>query len=746
MNIEAFLDGLKQVRKSGNGWTAQCPSHSDKHNSLSVGEGDDGRILIRCHAGCSLKQVTLALGLNMQDLFPETINSNGKNRQIARYVVTPRETTATLQPSSLGGCTLIEYAEAKRLPIEFLRECSLKDVTYTGKPIVRIPYFDENGIEGAIRFRVALHKTEDGDQRFMWRRGSKLMLYGLDRINFARQAGYVVLAEGESDCHTLWFHKIPALGLPGANNWNEQRDASFLDGIATIYIIDEGDKGGQAIRKWLSVSRIRDRARLMHLDNVKDPSDLYCADPVAFLVNWGKALNNSTRWADVKRVEAETEKEEAWSKCAELANNPRILDYFTETLKSCGVAGETRTAKVIYLSATSRLLDRPVSLAIKGPSSGGKSFVTEKTLHFFPESAYYALSAMSERALAYSVEPLSHRMLVVYEAAGIHGEFVTYLLRSLLSEGCVRYETVEKTREGLKPRLIQREGPTGLIVTTTSVNLHPENETRLLSLTVADTPEQTRIILMALADESVKQPSLDSWHALQTWLEQAEHRVSIPFAGALAEKIPPIATRLRRDFGAFLNLVRSHAMLHQTQRERDEQGRIIASIEDYRIVRELVADLMSECLDVTVSPTLRETVNTVRILTDSNEESPTNCRSVARELKIDKSSALRRVRVAIEKGYVRNLEDRRGYEARLVCGEPLPDDLTILPHPEDLQACMVAARLNGNAIAQSEISQQDSNEGCTVAPDLGGISPSSSLAYVQDGNDLTSNEREVLII
>ncbi len=251
----------------------------------------------------------------------------------------------------------------------------------------------------------------------------------------------------------------------------------------------------------------------------------------------------------------------------------------------------SRIAKVIYLSVTSRLLEHPVSLAIKGPSSGGKSFITEKTLSFFPERAYYALSAMSERALAYSLEPLSHRMLVIYEAAGIRGEFVTYLVRSLLSEGCVRYETVEKTKDGLKPRLIQREGPIGLIVTTTSVSLHSENETRLLSLTVTDTPEQTRGILMALADETVNQPDLEAWHALQTWLEHAEHRVLIPFARALAEKIPPVATRLRRDFRTFLNLVRANTVLHQKQRERDERGQVIASLEDYRVAWELVADL-----------------------------------------------------------------------------------------------------------------------------------------------------------
>src|SRR5918999_4419341 len=123
-----------------------------------------------------------------------------------------------------------------------------------------------------------------------------------------------------------------------------------------------------------------------------------------------------------------------------------------------------------------------------------------------PESAYYALTAMSERALAYGDEPLSHRFLVLYEAAGMSGDFATYLIRSLLSEGRLRYETVEKTSEGLRPRLIEREGPTGLIVTTTAVKLHPENETRLLSLTVNDTRQQTRDVLAALAEEDDKVP------------------------------------------------------------------------------------------------------------------------------------------------------------------------------------------------------------------------------------------------
>lgn len=108
---------------------------------------------------------------------------------------------------------------------------------------------------------------------------------------------------------------------------------------------------------------------------------------------------------------------------------------------------------------------------------------------------------------------------VIYEAAGMNGDFQTYLIRSLLSEGRLRYEVVEKTSEGLKPRLIEREGPTGLLVTTTAVKLHPENETRLLSLTVTDTHQQTRDVLAALARwAGGEYPNLGAWHALQELL------------------------------------------------------------------------------------------------------------------------------------------------------------------------------------------------------------------------------------
>jgi hypothetical protein len=389
---------------------------------------------------------------------------------------------------------------------------------------------------------------------------------------------------------------------------------------------------------------------------------------------------------------------EARERCQELAEETDILGRFAEELAHSGVAGESRIAKLLYLAVTSRLLQRPVSIALKGPSSGGKSHVVERVLSFVPESAYYALTAMSERTLAYSEEPIKHRFLVIYEAAGMSGEFATYLMRSLLSEGRVRYETVEKTSEGIKPRLIEREGPTGLIVTTTAVKLHPENETRLLSLTVSDTQAQTRAVMAALAEEASEAgPNLEPWHALQVWLESAEHRVWIPYARKLADLIPPVAVRLRRDFGALLNLIRAHALLHQASRDRDDKGRVIATIEeDYAAVRELVADLVSDGIEVTVPKTVRETVEAVKRLREDSNGEPVTVVELARELKLDRSAVSRRVRNAKDRGYLRDLEENQRKPSRLVLGDDLPDDLQILPKPEDVRAGM-QERASGSA-------------------------------------------------
>jgi hypothetical protein len=705
-DFEEVLSRLDVVSRNGEKAMCFCPAHDDRSNpSLSL-KAENSRLLLHCFAGCSPEDIVSEIGLQMKNLFVEggggsSIRPNTPARLHAQSEnphSNGQNERASGDARSEHGCTLKEYSEEKKLPEGFLRGLGLKEITYSEKRAIRIPYPDEEGQESAVRFRVSL----DDAEKFRWRSGDKPLPYGLRLLGEARRVGYAVLAEGESDCHTLWYHEIPALGIPGASNWRDGW-ATYLDGIEKIYAVIEPDHGGDTLREKLSgCEAIRARLHFLELGEHKDPSALHLTDPDRFKERFEVALEDAKPWIDLERAEAEAASREAWERCQELAEGSDILGRFAEELARSGVAGEARIAKLLYLAVTSRLLERPVSIVLKGPSSGGKSHVVERVLSFVPESAYYALTAMSERTLAYSEEPIKHRFLVIYEAAGMSGEFATYLMRSLLSEGKVRYETVEKTSEGIKPRLIEREGPTGLIVTTTAVKLHPENETRLLSLTVTDTQDQTRAVMSALAEEADEAaPDLATWHALQVWLEGAEHRVSIPYAKILADLIPPVAVRLRRDFGALLNLIRAHALLHQASREQDAQGRIVATIEeDYAAVRDLVADLVSEGIEVTVPKTVRETVEAVKRLREASSGEPVTVVELARELKLDRSAVSRRVRNAKDRGYLRDLEENLRKPSRLVLGDDLPDDLQILPKPEDVRASMQkrasgSARLDG---------------------------------------------------
>lgn len=703
--VDLILSHLKTFKKTYTGYSAKCPAHDGKHdNSLSITSGDDGRVLLKCFAGCSSEEVVKSLGLTMKDLFLRKggrgDKSSGKKAAHLHRVgkLTDKKeaslcnTDCTPNTRVHTGCSLKEYSEAKCLPLDFLRMLGLSDITYQGNNAIRIPYFDENGSEAAVQIRIGLGKTDGNDDRFRWRKGSKHCLYGRNRKS---KENYRIIVEGSSDCHTLWFHDFPAVGIPGADGWKDERDAQHFDGIDIIYIVVEPDKGGECVRKWLSKSCIRHRARLIALGEYKDPSGLYLSDPQHFSERFQEAMDQGVLWSDLEDSENAKIKREAWGQCKRLAEGGVILEKFITTLSRLGVVGEEKISKILYLCLTSRFLSRLVSVVLKGVSSGGKSFLVECVLKFFPSSAFYALTSMSEHSLAYSDEPLKNRFLVLYEAAGLSSDLASYMLRSLLSEGRVRYETVEKTKDGLKPRLIEREGPTGAIITTTAVRLHPENETRLLSMTVTDTQEQTQKIMLALAKEaSGSGIDFNPWHSLQVWLENSEHRVMIPFAKDLAKKIPPIAVRLRRDFTQVLNLIRAHAILNQAQRDRAKDGSIIATLEDYAIVRDLVFDFISEGIGAMVSEAIRETVVAVEKVIKGGCAHATVAQ-VAQALNLDRSAALRRINTAIEKGYLVNTEKKRGINKKIVIGDPLPEEVEVLPSPEKLGVCSCAVVQEG---------------------------------------------------
>ncbi|HEC32597.1 MAG TPA: hypothetical protein ENI41_08905, partial [Deltaproteobacteria bacterium] len=68
MEIREFLLRLEKVKKYSGYWMARCPAHDDRDPSLYVSE-ENGRIRVKCYAGCSTEEVLRALGLERSDLF-----------------------------------------------------------------------------------------------------------------------------------------------------------------------------------------------------------------------------------------------------------------------------------------------------------------------------------------------------------------------------------------------------------------------------------------------------------------------------------------------------------------------------------------------------------------------------------------------------------------------------------------------------------------------------------------------------
>jgi hypothetical protein len=69
MKAEAIAKALGG-RKAGGGWMARCPAHDDREPSLSIRDADDGKVLVRCHAGCGQERVINVLrsrGLGVQN-------------------------------------------------------------------------------------------------------------------------------------------------------------------------------------------------------------------------------------------------------------------------------------------------------------------------------------------------------------------------------------------------------------------------------------------------------------------------------------------------------------------------------------------------------------------------------------------------------------------------------------------------------------------------------------------------------
>jgi hypothetical protein len=406
------------------------------------------------------------------------------------------------------------------------------------------------------------------------------------------------------------------------------------------------------------------------------------------------------------------QREALWPVVRELAEAPDLLGRVVQKVQSNGVVNEDELIKLLYLAATSRVLDEPINPLVKGASSGGKSFTTTRTLELIGADFVNHLTSSSALSLVYDDSPLAHTVLFVNEANQLQADAnstFAMLLRALISEGRIVHQTTVEDREsptGRRVERIVREGPIALIITTTG-ELHAENETRMLSFHISESQEQTRSVINSLASRAAginhTGSDLAVWHDLQRWIALGPNDAVVPFAQLITAKIPPQMVRFRRDVGALLRGIKTSAILHQAQRRLDAQGRVFATLADYAAVYPIFSKILAQTSGQSVTENVRTVVDLIAeraapaatkatgkkfartTAAGTSPEVELSSQQIGTLTGIGKSAAHRAVRAAIDLGFLVNNETKRGKPYKLVVRQRVEEaDSPLLPHPDTL--------------------------------------------------------------
>jgi len=271
--IDKILSKAQNVEQTKKGYKALCPVHDDHEPSLEISEGSDSRVLLNCWVCGNGREYVLkvidAWGLKWKDLFP-------KSQQEDHPVI-----------------DVNILARSKRLLPDYLKELGVEN-RCNG---VIIPYREIDGtFANRNRIRSAL-KAGDGST---WTRGEGHPIpYGIWRIpDIKKKHDYLIIVEGETDCWTLWYHDIPAIGIPGANMGKTIKKEHVQD-FDHIYIWQEPDNGGYAflksVTRELQALNYKGKVFVISKEGIKDPNELHKTES-DFLTAWAKIIGTATQY------------------------------------------------------------------------------------------------------------------------------------------------------------------------------------------------------------------------------------------------------------------------------------------------------------------------------------------------------------------------------------------------------------------------------------------------------------------
>lgn len=334
MHVDVFLDRLKKVHvgRKPRHWTARCPAHEDKNPSLSIGEGQDGKILLTCHAGCTAESIVQAVGCSMKDMFPDGGQSSGRN---GRPPAPQRRNTAPAYSSADLAIAAAERSIKGRMGAEWSLVEASEYVDSSHSHCMSVCRFEPDDASGKTFLPIG--RWEDG-----WRIGDppgRLPLYRGCEVN---TDDTVFIVEGEKAADAGNGIGLCTVTSAHGSSSAKKSDWSVLAGHDVVLVPDNDEAGEKYVNDVGAILANLEPApalRILRLEDLPDGGDVFdriqrnreagaSDDEIA------RALRSAAESAAAWTPPAEEPKPQSYN-LTDIGNGERLVELHGHDLRHC---------------------------------------------------------------------------------------------------------------------------------------------------------------------------------------------------------------------------------------------------------------------------------------------------------------------------------------------------------------------------------------------------------------------------
>jgi DNA primase len=270
---------------------------------------------------------------------------------------------------------------------------------------------------------------------------------------------------------------------------------------------------------------------------------------------------------------------------------PDFYERMNEKLGATGIVGEEEARFLLFAIATSYMQEKPLHALIQGSSGSGKTLLLRGIMGLLPEEKGKVYTRITEKSLYHTGSKLRHTAIAIEDWDGLPPE-VQYIFREFQTGGGLSSLSTVKDKSGdSDSKDIVAVGPIASMMCTTAGSIYEDNMSRCFLVAVDESEEQTKRILeyqnarrRGDTDKKTEEAAKDFIRNFVEILEPCE--VVNPYAGKV--NLPERAHKIRRLNELYLVFVEQISWLHQFQREKDEKGRLIVTIEDLKLACRLL--------------------------------------------------------------------------------------------------------------------------------------------------------------